>query len=90
MVMELHYIKRIQWNLSYVMTLFCKVKWSHLQGWLHMRDLNVHMFYLCLTVDLGQEYMFKLGNQNFILNHHIQVMQMKDFTKTLSLKAIQH
>ena len=31
-----------------------------------MKDLNVTMFYLCLTVDLGQEHMFKLANQAII------------------------
>ena len=40
-----------------------------------MRDLNVADVILCLTVNLEQEQMFKLGNQSFIL---------------LSLKAIQH
>ena len=44
----------------------------------------LQMFYLCLIVYLGQEQMFKLGNQNFILNYHIQVMQMKNFTKTIT------
>ena len=32
--------------------------------------------------------MFKLGNQNFILNHHIQVMQMKNFIKTITKSNI--
>ena len=31
--------------------------------------------------------MFKLGNQNFILNNHIQVMQLKNFTKNTITKS---
>ena len=28
-------------DMKLYITLFCKVNWSHMQDWLHMRDLNV-------------------------------------------------